>query len=85
MYEGGERDTHGDVEDELLIGLAEEVRARRVQLAIVDDLAEGVRGVLVEAVQLLLVESLEQRDLHLHGWRTHRSRQHQYCTLHTRP
>jgi hypothetical protein len=65
-----ERDgsTHREVQNELLVGLAEEVRVRGVEPVAIDNALEAVCRVFVQTVELLAVEGLEQRGLHM---RTH--------------
>ena len=56
--------TYGNIENELLVDVAEEVRrARRVE-GLVDEYApERVIPIFIQAVELLAIESLKQRDL----------------------
>ena len=61
--EGVQRKTHGNVDDELLVDVAEEIRVCLVELFRAEDGADVVLLVFVETVELLAVEGLEQRGL----------------------
>lgn len=55
--------TYGDAEEELLVRVAEDVRAARVGLLVGDDRLKGVLLRLVQTRQLREVKVLEQRNL----------------------
>lgn len=81
-YKG--RATHRDVEQQLLVGIANQVRCTRIELLLLEYALERVLVVLVEAVHLERVEHLEERRL-AEEWSTgsHRAchRENDGCAL----
>lgn len=57
------RGTHGNVQQELLVGIAEKIATALVPLFGADDAGQCVARRLVQAVGLLQIEEFKQRDL----------------------